>query len=313
MGIILLNKKQQKINKSGQIVFESMLFITKLNLISTTMISVIIPTYNRLFFLKKAVKSVLSQSYRDLELIVMDDGSDDGTEKWIQSIRDERIRYFYQENRGVSSARNQGILKSKGGVIAFLDSDDFWKETKLERQLRFMQKNFCSISHTQEIWYRRGIILNQKKKHRKYSDNLFKKSLDICSISISTIMMQKSLFDSVGLFDESLPACEDYDMWLRMTSRYPVLLFNEELTEKDGGRPDQLSRRIPMLDRFRIIAIRKLLKSDSLNREQTVLALNALQKKCRVYINGCRKHGREEEAAKYEGFLKGTLDKYNGR
>lgn len=273
------------------------------------MISVIIPTYNRYSFLEKAVKSVLKQSLRDFELIIVDDGSDDGTEKVVQSFGDTRIRYFFQKNQGVSAARNKGIIESKGDVVAFLDSDDYWKEAKLKKQQKFMENDSCIISHTQELWYRRGKILNQKKEHRKSSGNLFAKSLEMCSISISTVMMRKSLFDAVGLFDENLTACEDYDLWLRVTSRHPVFLLDEALTIKDGGRPDQLSHRIPMPDRFRIQAICKLFENDQLDSEQTILAQNALQKKCGIYINGCRKHGREKEALKFERILKDVIDK----
>lgn len=274
------------------------------------MISVIIPTYNRYSFLEKAVKSVLKQSLENFELLIVDDGSDDGTKELIQSFSDERIRYFYQGNRGVSAARNKGIVESRGYLMAFLDSDDCWKEKKLEKQLKFMKSTSSIISHTQELWYRRGKILNQKKKHRKCAGNLFEKSLEMCSISISTVMVRKSLFDDVGLFDESLPACEDYDMWLRITSKYPVHLLDEELTVKDGGRPDQLSQKIPMPDRFRIKAICKLLETGELGREQVDLALAALQKKCKIYIDGCRKHGRNEEVSKYERMLKRILDRY---
>ncbi len=273
------------------------------------MISVIIPTYNRYSFLKKAVSSVLNQSLKEFELIIVDDGSCDGTKDLIRSFEDPRIRYFYQENRGVSASRNKGIIESRGDVIAFLDSDDFWKEKKLERQLNFMQSTFYYISHTQEKWYRRGNILNQKEKHRKGSGDLFAKSLEMCSISISTVMIRKSIFDTVGLFDENLPACEDYDFWLRLTYRYPVLLLDEELTVKDGGRQDQLSQKIPMLDRFRIQAISNLLQNGGLGKEQNQLALKALQKKCKIYISGCRKHRREKEALKYEAKLQEIFGK----
>tara|TARA_B100000315_G_scaffold88389_1_gene81174 strand:- start:1716 stop:2543 length:828 start_codon:yes stop_codon:yes gene_type:complete len=272
------------------------------------MISVIIPTYNRYSFLDRAAKSVFKQSLRDFELIVVDDGSDDETRKLIESFFDPRFRYFHQENRGVSAARNKGVIESKGDLIAFLDSDDCWKEKKLEKQVKFMESTSCLISHTQELWYRRGKILNQKKKHRKCFGNLFKKSLDMCSISMSTVMIRKSLFNEVGLFDENIPVCEDYDLWLRITSKYPVHLLDEELTVKDGGRPDQLSRKIPMPDRFRIQAIIKLLETGKLNKDQSILAKKELQKKCIIYIDGCRKHGRDEEASKYEKRLKEMLD-----
>ncbi len=272
------------------------------------MISIIIPTFNRYPFLEKAVKSVLRQSLRDFELLIVDDGSDDGTKELIQSFCDERVRYYYQENRGVSAARNKGIIESRRDVIAFLDSDDAWEPEKLEKQLKIIKEPSCLISHTQELWYRRGKILNQKKKHRKCSGNLFKSSLEMCSISISTVMMKKSLFDELGLFDENLPACEDYDLWLRVTSKYPVFLLDDELTVKDGGRPDQLSHRIPMPDRFRIQSIVKLIEAGGLDKDQRVLANKALQKKCKIYTDGCRKHGKEKEALKYERILKEAMN-----
>ena len=275
------------------------------------MITVIIPTYNRRAFLEKAVNSVLKQTYRNFELIIVDDGSNDGTGKLIQSFPDRRIRYFYQKNKGVSSSRNLGIAQSRGDIIAFLDSDDFWKANKLERQLSFMTNNLSLISHTQEIWYRRGDILNQKKKFRKNSGLLFDKSLEMCSISISTVMMRKSLLDTVGLFDESLPACEDYDIWLRITYRYSVHLLDEPLTVKNGGRQDQLSMKIPMLDRFRIQSISKLLRERSLDKDQRELAMKAMRNKCKIYINGCRKHGRKDEAIRYEEFLTKMVDEYS--
>lgn len=267
------------------------------------MISIIIPTYNRYSFLDKAIQSVLKQSYEDFELLIVDDGSNDGSDKLIQSFLDKRVRCFYQENRGVSAARNKGIIESRGDIIAFLDSDDWWKNKKLEKQLDLMKSSSCLISHTQELWYRRGKILNQKKKHEKLAGDLFAKSLEMCSIGASTVMMTRSLFNEVGLFDETLPACEDYDLWLRITRKYPVYLLDEVLTVKDGGRPDQLSQKTPMPDRFRIRSICKLLKSNGLSEEQRVLAKEALKKKCGIFIKGCRKHGREKEAEKYEKIL----------
>jgi hypothetical protein len=123
-------------------------------------------------------------------------------------------------------------------------------------------------------------------------------------------MIRKSLFDEVGFFDENLPACEDYDLWLRITSKYPVHLLDEELTVKDGGRPDQLSQKTPMPDRLRIQSIYKLLDDGVLDKNQSVLAEKALHKKCKIYTDGCRKHGRDEEALKYESILKEILNKY---
>jgi len=273
-------------------------------------ISIIIPTWNRASFLEKAVTSVLRQTYKNFELIIIDDGSDDETDSLIRSLDDPRLHYLYQENLGVSAARNTGIKKSKGAILAFLDSDDYWIEEKLEKQYEFMQRTLSDVSHTQEIWYRSGKILHQKKKHRKESGDLFHRSLEICCISISTVMVRKEVFDCVGYFDESFPACEDYDMWLKVTSRYPVFLLDEELTIKDGGRPDQLSHKIPMLDQYRIKAICNIIEGGELDQRQIGHALRMLERKSSIYIRGCRKYGRNDEADRFEHMVHEILKNY---
>ena len=184
-------------------------------------ISVIIPTYNRKKHIKKAIDSVMRQSYEPFEIIVIDDGSIDGTYELIkQSYSSSQISIEKQINNGVSSARNKGVKLANGDWIAFLDSDDEWLENKLELQVREIKKskNFL-ICHTNEIWIRNGIRVNQMKKHQKYGGSIFEKCLDMCRISPSSVMINRCVFDEIGLFDESLIICEDYDMWLRITSK----------------------------------------------------------------------------------------------
>lgn len=265
------------------------------------MVSVIIPTHNRAAFLKKAIDSVLGQSCRDYELVVVDDGSSDGTAELLASYGD-RIISVRQENRGPSAARNLGIARARGEFIAFLDSDDWWHPDKLALQLCAMEEEpGFLISHTQEVWYTTGRLLPQKKKHRKYHGDIFDRCLPICSVSLSTVMARRELFERVGLFDESLPCCEDYDLWLRVSVTHPFLLIDEALTFKDGGRRDQLSYLYRMgMDRYRIYALNKVLgEADMLNEYQRGLAIKELKKKCRIYGNGCLKHGREEEGWYY--------------
>ena len=243
------------------------------------MISVVIPTHNRALFLKKAIDSVSSQTYQDFELIVIDDAS----------------------RKGPAVARNRGIKKSTRPFIAFLDSDDWWDKDKLATQIDAMQKNpDYLISHTQEIWYKNGKLLNQKKKHRKYHGRIFNRCLSLCVVSMSTVMARREIFDKVGLFDESLPCCEDYDFWLRASVNHEFLLIDKPLTLKDGGRPDQVSSVYATgIDKFRIRSILKLLKSANLTPLQRNLATRELHKKCRIYGNGCLKHGRPEESEHY--------------
>ncbi|WP_319588937.1 glycosyltransferase family A protein [uncultured Desulfobulbus sp.] len=268
------------------------------------MISVIIPTYNRALHLVRAVESVLSQRRLCDELIVVDDGSTDATPDVVQRLAAGSvvpIHLLRQDNRGASAARNLGIRRARGELLAFLDSDDWWLPNKLVLQAAAMaaQPEFL-ISHTRERWFRRGQRVNQKKKHDPPHGDIFAASLGMCVVGMSTVMARRQLFDRYGLFDEALPCCEDYDLWLRVGCREPFLLVPEPLTGKDGGRPDQLSEihRVGM-DTFRIRSLCHLLDAGDLNREQQRAATAELIRKCIIYGQGCCKHGRPEEGAHY--------------
>jgi glycosyltransferase involved in cell wall biosynthesis len=262
-------------------------------------VSVVIPTYNRGWIIREAIDSVLNQDLKAFELIVVDDGSTDNTQKILSSYRD-KIKVIRQENKGVSAARNKGIVSSSGTDIAFLDSDDLWLPGKLETQLEFFRNNpDALICQTEEIWVRNGRRVNPGKRHKKVSGFFFEKSLELCMVSPSAVMMKSDLFDKSGLFDETLPACEDYDMWLRINCRYPVHLINIPLIVKRGGHKDQLSR-MHSLDKYRIQSIKKLLEGDLLSEDQRKLAIKAMMGKCLVYAEGCRKRGRKDEALEYE-------------
>lgn len=263
-------------------------------------VSVIIPTYNRASFLRKAIDSVLNQTYQNFELIVVDDGSEDDTEELVLSYGNS-VSYIKQQNSGPAAARNVGIKAATHDLIAFLDSDDHFDKNKLAFQVSAMQQHpHYKISHTQEVWYRQSQHLNQKKKHEKSNGFIFEQSLKLCAVGMSTVMARRELFDLIGFFDEELLCCEDYDLWLRTSVEYPFLLVDKPLTIKEGGRPDQVSfqHRVGM-DRFRIRAIRRILSQNNLNSEQRQLAEAELMKKCCIYANGCIKHGRPEEGKTY--------------
>ncbi|MBU4304432.1 MAG: glycosyltransferase [Candidatus Omnitrophica bacterium] len=266
--------------------------------------SIIIPTYNRKIFLKKAVASVLAQSLEDFELIIIDDGSTDSTRSFIDSLSDPRLKYIRQEHQGVSAARNNAIKASRGCFIAFLDSDDWFKPQKLKITHQYILKHpDYRIFHTEEIWYRNGILLAQKAIHRKPDGYVFEQSLKLCCISISAAAVKKELFDAIGLFDETMPACEDYDFWLRATARYPVKLIPEALTLKKGGHLDQLSKRYPCMDKFRIYAIKKILDSAALAPEQRKAAVRELARKCLIYIKGAEKRYKHKEIEYYKDII----------
>jgi hypothetical protein len=268
------------------------------------MISVIIPTFNRAAFIEKALVSVLAQTRSCAEVVVVDDGSTDNTADVVSRVSRQsriKIRYIYQENRGASAARNRGIAEAGHDLLCFLDSDDWWDCRKLEYQSAAMQRQpQYLISHTRELWYRKGKKVNQKNKHAPPHGQIFCRCLAMCVVGMSTVMVRRKLFDSYGCFDESLLCCEDYDLWLRVSGQEKFLLVDKPLTLKDGGRSDQLSaiHRLGM-DTWRIRSICSLLESSRLSTEQYQLALAELDRKCTIYGNGCIKHGRPDEGQRY--------------
>jgi glycosyltransferase involved in cell wall biosynthesis len=266
-------------------------------------VSVIIPTYNRAWILQEAVESVLDQDFEGFELIVVDDGSTDETAAILDGYGD-RLTVIHSSNRGVSAARNTGIRAAAGRLIAFLDSDDLWLPGKLAEQVTYLEDHpRRMICQSEEIWIRNGVRVNPARRHRKPSGDIFEPSLERCLVSPSAVMLRRSLLDEVGLFDEQLPACEDYDLWLRVACRWPVDRLDRPRVVKRGGHPDQLSRQ-PCLDKYRIRSLVKILENESLRIAQYNAAVLALRRKCAVYGNGCLKRGRLEEAGRYARLAK---------
>lgn len=270
------------------------------------LVSVIIPTYNRKKFLKEAIESALNQKFKEKEIIVVDDGSSDGT---FEEIKNYPVKYFYQKNRGPASARNLGIKNSRGNLIAFLDSDDLWTEEKLLLQIEFLKEYpEYLLVHTNEIWIKNGKPLKQLERHKKGGGDQFERSLELCVISPSSVLIKKELFEKVGIFDEEFPACEDYELWLRVTSRYNIGFIEKELVVKRGGHEDQLSKIVPCLDYWRARAIGKLIQNNWFSEEQKKLAKIYLQKKAKVYIHGLLKRNKNKEKDEFEKWLKEILN-----
>jgi glycosyltransferase involved in cell wall biosynthesis len=263
-------------------------------------VSVIVPTYNRARKVTRAIESVLRQSFRDFEIVVVDDGSTDGTNEALAAIDGKINSIFHETNQGVSAARNTGIQTSQAPLISLLDSDDYWYPEKLDCQVAFFNDHPEAVAcQTKEIWIRNGIRVNPQKKHLKPSGDIFEQSLKRCLVSPSAVMIKRSLIEEIGLFDESLPACEDYDLWLRLACRHPVELIDRDLVVKEGGHPDQLSARYRGMDRFRIWALRKLLKKEDLSERYFRAAFRELSVKCEIYGRGCQKRGRMAEGNYY--------------
>jgi len=259
-------------------------------------ISVIIPSYNRAHVLGRAIQSVLDQTLPALEIIVVDDGSNDSTPVLMQQ-QFPQCRYIKQPNSGVSAARNTGIEVATGDWLAFLDSDDEWLAGKLEAQRQLLQQHpNIKICHTEEIWIRNGKRVNQMKKHAKSGGHIFRNCLPLCVISPSSVIIHRDLFDEVGNFDEELPACEDYDLWLRICAQHPVAFVEQPQIKKYGGHEDQLSQHYWGMDRFRIKALEKVISSGLLDDKELTEATQTLIKKAEILAQGAAKRDKHEEA-----------------
>lgn len=261
-------------------------------------ISVVIPTYNRFEVLKRALTSIFAQSYQAKEIIVVDDGSDDKTSQITKLF--PKITYIYQKNAGVSSARNSGIKSAKYEWIAFLDSDDEWHKDKLKEQV-YLHKNTSELlmSYTDEKWIRDAKEVKVGKKFAKVDAELFEASLSHCIIAPSSVLMHKNLFETIGFFDENLEVCEDYDLWLRVAIRHKIGLVDKKLITKYGGDDDQLSVKFWGMDRFRVIALEKLLK-EFYESEKKELIVKELLKKYRLLLKGAIKHDKMHDMKIYE-------------
>ena len=294
--------------------------------------SVIIPTYNRKEFLKKAINSVLEQTEKDWELLIVDDGSSDGSqplkeekakeekakeekakeekakeEKAGQNYLKENIHWFTRKHFGVSSARNYGVKKAQGKWIAFLDSDDLWHPEKLKRQKEFItQFPAYSIFQCQEIWIKNSKQINPPQKHLKKSGNIFKNSLELCFITPSAVCLKKELFEMFAGFDEDMPCCEDYDLWLRIAAQCNVGLLQENLVTRYEGHPDQLSHSFFAMDRFRIYSLCKLFLLENLTIEQRNMTKIILKKKYSIYLQGAKKRNKNSE--KLENLLQVAMN-----
>ena len=266
-------------------------------------ISVVIPSYNRREFLKRSIDSAINQTKKPLEIIVVDDGSTDGTETMIKSDYDF-VKFIKQKNKGVSAARNIGIKVSIGEWICFLDSDDEWKKDKLEKQINAMKSNpGYKFFHSNETWIKNGLRINQKKKHKKYGGDIFDKCLDMCRISPSSVMVDKTVFDEVGNFNENLVVCEDYELWLRICDKYRVFFIDEPLIIKYGGHQGQLSYSIESIENHRIKALEYLIL-ENLNRKNKRHAIQMLLSKLNIYLKGLVKRRKNDEIVVYEEKIK---------
>ncbi|MFI5353947.1 MAG: glycosyltransferase, partial [Candidatus Binatales bacterium] len=213
-------------------------------------------------------------------------------------------------NRGPAAARNRGVALARAEFVAFLDSDDLWMPDKLERQLAFMRRHpGCAIGQTQELWLRNGRRVNPGRRHRKRPGDIFVDSLRTCLISPSAVMMRRELFQAVGGFDERLAACEDYDLWLRLLIDNEVGLLDEALVIRRAGHPDQISASTPALDRFRIVALLKLMEVPALGASRREAVAEVLAEKCRIYAQGLERRNKFKEADHYRALSQQAMNR----
>ena len=265
--------------------------------------SAVIPVYNRKDRIQPTIESVLNQSVLPREIIVVDDGSTDGTSEFVESKYPD-VKVVTQANQGVSAARNRGITEAKGEWVAFLDSDDEWLPSKLEMQSSWLRNHpDIKVCHCDEIWIRNQVRVNPGKRHKKQGGWIYLHCLPLCVISPSAVVINREVFDEVGMFDECLAACEDYDLWLRITQRFEVGYVDKQLLVKYGGHSDQLSKSYAGMDRFRITALVKSLEQGVLTSTQRKSTIETLIKKTEIYLNGARKRRKRSEVNNLETLL----------
>jgi glycosyltransferase involved in cell wall biosynthesis len=266
----------------------------------TLKVSVVIPVYNRPELLQRAVSSVSRQSFDPFEILVVDDGSTPTVES-LEDFNSIHVRILRNEKKqGVSAARNLGIREANGDWIALLDSDDEWMEEKLQKQVRHVEEHEgLHAVHTGEKWIRNRNEVIPPAYLNKSPENLWERSLQHCLICPSSVLLHKSIFETIGLFNENLAVCEDYEFWLRLLLHEEIGLVPEKLVIKHGGHPDQLSTTTWGMDRFRVQALINLIESNTLKEKQYVSAISVLVHKCLIVAKGAEKREKFEEATKY--------------
>lgn len=273
------------------------------------LVSVVIPTFNRSAVIIRAINSVFNQTFKDYELIIVDDGSSDDTYESLKLFIDtKKIKYFRQNNLGVSAARNLGVKNANGQFVAFLDSDDEWLPHKLNEQIKYLSNNpDIKIVYSDEIWIRNGKRVNQKAIHKKSGGNIFPQCVEQCFIAPSSTLISKDFFVSIGGFDENFLVCEDYDLWLKISSIHEIGFISEPLIVKHGGHIDQLSTKYFAMDFWRIKSMLNILKVRKLDPLNRAIVINSINRRAEILKLGYKKHNKEQEHDTLVKILKGEF------
>lgn len=274
-------------------------FLSPLLIPTPTNVSVIIPVLNRHNTIQTAIDSVTRQTMPASEIIVIDDGSSPQITHKNTPARIIR----HTTNQGVSAARNTGIHASKSDWIACLDSDDVWHPTHLEKLLQYLTDNpLYRWAQSNEQWIRNGHHLNKKRYHKKPIDWGFLASLDRCIVTPSAVIIHRSMFDEFGVFNTNLPACEDYDLWLRFFLYRPIGYCQETTVTKYGGHNDQLSTTIHALDHYRVYSLIQLLQKN-LPRDYRAKTIDVALKKLAILIHGAKKRNHIHSLSNYQRLI----------
>lgn len=270
----------------------------------TRHVTVVIPVKNRASMLLRAVKSVLSQTYQDFDLVVVDDASDQDLSSVKALVEGEGHRWLrMKENLGPAAARNAGAELASGQWLAFLDSDDVWARDKLECQMaKFAENPEMEISQCEESWLRNGVPVKKNKYQHQPDGWIFETCVERCCISPSCVMLTRRLWQELGGFDTRYPVCEDYELWLRTSLSYPVGLVKSDsgpLVTRHGGHDDQLSFAVEAMDRFRLLAMLELLLKEELTKEQKLLLEKNVSQRASVLEKGALKRGKTTESITY--------------
>lgn len=244
-------------------------------------------------------------------LIIVDDGSTDETEAVVSQLSAKSpipIHYEKKQNGGVSSARNLGVARSRElgnySWLAFLDSDDAWLPQKISLQVALADRlPHLRIIHGNERWYRDGKFLNQKKYHAKSGGFIYEKCLERCLISPSAVVIRGDLMEELRGFREDYAVCEDYEMWLRITSNEEVGFVDDAIIEKYGGHKDQLSQKFKAMDVWRVKAMTEVIASGKLTSEQLIATQNQIAKKSKILQLGFEKRNQKFRLDDLEFFL----------
>lgn len=269
-------------------------------------VDVVIPAFGRPALLNEAIESVLRQTYSDLSLFVVDDGSPHPIAPQVV-FSDPRLKLLrLEKNGGSGPARNYGVAAGTAPLIAFLDSDDLWHPQKLERQVHYLSEHAgCEWLHCNEVWMRGSLEVKQRAEHRKQGGQFLERAFVRCLIATSAVVIRRRFFERHGGFARPFRICQDFELWLRLLADAPVGFLEEALAIKRTGDWVQSSA-TPEIDRFRVLALHRFYRQ--IRRDATAQAyiaplLSEAGRKSRMLLMGAEKYGNHRRLRAYQAWF----------